>query len=55
MPRTLKYLSKLPSKARREREIAELISRLNDPNDPYRGACWATSDEDAAEVTRDVE
>lgn len=46
MARPIRYITQLPGKKSREREVAELVARLEDPDDPYRGACWATGDDD---------
>lgn len=46
MARPIRYLIKLPGKKAREAEVAALLARLEDPEDPYRGACWATGDDD---------
>lgn len=43
---TVKYITKLPGKRKREAEVAALEARLIDPDDPYRAADWAHNDAD---------
>ncbi len=43
---TIRYVTHLPGKKKRDAEADAMVARLEDPNDPYRAADWAHDDND---------